>query len=138
MEKNLLEHIEKKIDAELKKDTSNNLEEKEIKKKNYLNNKSKIKKKLDKLANLYLEDMIELEIYKKEYSILKEELNKIENETITEEKKDLSKLKDFLNSNWREIYDTLENKEKRELWMSIIDKIIFESKEDFKINLKLY
>ena len=138
LEKNLLEHIEKKIDAELKKDTSNNLEEKEIKKKNYLNNKSKIKKKLDKLANLYLEDMIELEIYKKEYSILKEELNKIENETITEEKKDLSKLKDFLNSNWREIYDTLENKEKRELWMSIIDKIIFESKEDFKINLKLY
>ena len=53
-------------------------------------------------------------------------------------KRDFTKLEDFIKSDWLSIYNTLENKEKRELLFSVIDKIIFDSKEDFKVMFKLY
>lgn len=137
LEKYLLDNIESYVRQEISK-----LEEKQIfkndDKSDKTRNKIKLKKKLEKLTNLYLEDMIEVDIYKKEYSTLKLELDKLEKATTNEEKIDLSKLKEFLDSDWKELYNALENKEKRELWMSIIDSIVFNSKIDFKINFKLY
>ena len=79
-----------------------------------------------------------LDIYKKEYSTLKLQLEELESEEQSEEKIDLSKLKEFLESDWQILYHKLENKEKREFWMTIIDSIVFESKEKFEIKFKLY
>ncbi len=105
----------------------------------YSNRKGKIKSDLEKLTNLYLEDAIDIELYKKKYSTLKSELTSIEKKSKEcKEHKDFTNLKKFLNSNWQEIYKTLENKEKRELLFSVIDKIIFNSKEDFEVIFKLY
>ncbi len=137
LEKYLLDNIESYIEKQIKK-----LEEKQLNQKNdrnsNANDKIKLKKKLQKLTNLYLEDMIEIEIYKKEYSTLKLELDKLEKWSSFQEKKDFSKLKEFLESDWKTLYQSLENKEKREFWMTIIDSIVFESKTNFKINFKLY
>ncbi|MGM9879442.1 MAG: recombinase family protein [Bacilli bacterium] len=137
LEKYLLDNIESCIEEEIK-----NLEDKQLNeqkcKKNSPSEKALLKKKLQKLTNLYLEDMIELDIYKKEYSTLKLQLEELESEEQSEEKIDLSKLKEFLESDWQILYHKLENKEKREFWMTIIDSIVFESKEKFEIKFKLY
>lgn len=96
----------------------------------------KIKNKMEKLGNLYLEDMIDVDYYKKEYNNLKQQLNIVETkEEIKEEIIDYSSLKNFLDNDFITIYNTLENKEKREFWFSIIENITFNSKTDFNINL---
>ena len=133
-EKYLLENIEDFIKKE--KNRINSISSKD----NNLDIKNEIKKikyKLDKLTNLYLDDMIEIGIYKKEYTILKNRLEKLQEIKI--EKKDYSNLNKFLeNTEWITIYTSLDNKEKRNLWFSIIDKITFNSKDDFNIKFKLY
>lgn len=137
LEKYLLDNIETYIESEIKKLEEKQLEEKNNNR-NSQNDKIKLKKKIQKLTNLYLEDMIELEIYKKEYSTLKSQLEELEKSEQLEEKKDFSKLKEFLESDWELLYQKLENKEKREFWMTIIDSIVFDSKTEFKIEFKLY
>lgn len=137
LEKYLLDNIESCIESEINKLENKHLNEQKCKKNNP-NEKVQLKKKLQKLTNLYLEDMIELDIYKKEYSTLKLQLEELETEEQSEEKMDFSKLKEFLESDWQILYNKLENKEKREFWMTIIDSIIFESKEKFEIKFKLY
>lgn len=137
LEKYLLDNIESCIEEEINKLENKHLNEQKCKKNNP-NEKVQLKKKLQKLTNLYLEDMIELDIYKKEYSTLKLQLEELETEERSEETMDFSKLKEFLESDWQVLYHKLENKEKREFWMTIIDSIVFESKEKFEIKFKLY
>lgn len=96
----------------------------------------KIKNKMEKLGNLYLDDMIDVDYYKKEYNNLKQQLNVVENmKEIKEDIIDYTALINFLNSNFLPIYNSLENDEKREAWFSIIENITFNSKTDFNINL---
>lgn len=137
LEKYLLDNIESCIEEEINKLENKQLNKQKCKKSSP-NEKVQLKKKLQKLTNLYLEDMIELDIYKKEYSTLKLQLEELESEEQSEEKMDFSKLKEFLESDWQILYHKLENKEKREFWMTIIDSIVFESKEKFEIKFKLY
>lgn len=142
-EYNLEDYILKNINRLIKEEIEKNQLEEIVtineQKNNLTNKKNMLKSKLDKLTNLYLEDSIDIDLYKEKYSILKKELNDIDKQiTNKNEKKDFAKLKTFIDSNWQSIYNTLENKEKRELLFSIIEKIIFNSKEDFKIILKLY
>lgn len=136
LEKYLIENIMILIENKINEVEVNNISNinKNIDKNKEIN---KIKNKLNKLTNLYLEDMIDIEIYKNEYPALKQKLEELENKKI--EIKDFSKLKKFLkNTKWQKLYDNLENKEKRKLWSSIINKITFKSKTDFEIEFNLY
>ena len=134
LESYLLENIENFIKDEI--DKINSIQTKE-KKHNNKNEIKIIKNKINKLTNLYLDDMIEIDFYKNEYTILKNKLEKLEN--IKEEKKDYTNLNKFLENNeWINIYKNLDNKNKRLIWTSIIDKIVFNSKKDFYVKFKLY
>lgn len=101
--------------------------------------KIKIKNKLNKLTNLYLEDMIDKDVYKTEYSTLKQELELI-NKSISQisKPKNFSNLEKFLKSDWENVYNSFSNRERREFWMTIIDYISFENKDKFKIEFRLY
>ena len=136
LEKFLIDNINDYIKSELEKEKLEDIIQLNNNK-DYTDLKNQLKKKLEKITSLYLDDMIEIDFYKKEYSRLKEELNNIETLSLKEEKKDFSKLKNFLQSDWIVLYNSLENKEKREFWMSIIESITFNSKEDFYIKFKL-
>ena len=59
-----------------------------------------------------------LDEYDYEYERLEKKLGKLEEERPTE--KDLTPLYDFVNSGWKNIYDTLDCKQKRALWRSVI------------------
>lgn len=73
-----------------------------------------IRKKMDKLKTLYLNDLIELDEYKKEYTTLKISL-----ETVKEKPKtDLDALRNGLGE-----YDTYSREEKKEFWTRFIRRI---------------
>ena len=61
-----------------------------------------------------------------EYEILQAELKKITT-AAAPEKKDLSNIRTFLETDLQTVYDTLAPQEKRALWNSIIDKIIIDN-----------
>lgn len=135
----ILKNIERLIEEEINRNEVENIVSQLDNKNELLNKKNKIKNNLNKLTNLYLDDSIDIDLYKKKYAELKQELDCIDkNISSFNSNKDFTRLKEFMNSNWLSIYNTLENKEKRELLFSVIDKITFNSKEDFKIEFKLY
>lgn len=142
-EYNLEDYILKNINRLIKEEIEKNQLEEIINvneiKNNLSNERNAIKNKIEKITNLYLEDAINIDFYKEKYSELNDMLADIERKiSNTKKKKDYSKIKEFLNSDWQTIYKTLENKEKRELLFSIIEKIIFNSKDDFQIIFRLY
>lgn len=83
---------------------------------------AKIEKKLKKLYELFLDDLIDKDSYRAEY-------NKFQNE-IAELKKmpvapvvDLTAFKKLLRGDWREVYDTFTEQEKNAFFKSFIDYI---------------
>lgn len=87
-----------------------------------------IEKKIIKLKDLYIDDLIDKTEYKKDYEKYKNELiNLKKSETNKEEKKDYSYLKQILNSDYKKIYSKLNTINKKKFWLSIIDKIYIEN-----------
>lgn len=83
--------------------------------------KNKIRKKLDRLKDLYLNEIISLDEYKEdraEYEKLLEELPDMEQPGT-----DLESLKKVLDCNFENMYAGLSNEEKRAFWRSIIKEI---------------
>ena len=99
-----------------------------------IDNTAKIKSKMRKLRELYLEDDID----KKEYDERKEQLQKELDKNISElnkveKPKDLSKLEKLINSDFDTIYHSLTKPNKRRFWASFIDKIYIENGKVVKI-----
>lgn len=132
VEKFVLDNI---ID-EIKKLITNNetiKEKEEIKIKTI--DKEKIKQKLSRLTDLYLDGMILREKYDTEF----EKLNSLLNETKNQEevkKRDLSQYKQFLNSDGLSIYNKLNNASKRMFWAKYIEYIVQYEDGTFHIELK--
>lgn len=96
------------------------------------NNSSKIKdieKKICKLKDLYLDDLIDKDTYKKDYSELNKQLNELKISQNIPTKKDTTNIQKFINLNIEQIYLSLPIVEKRTFWLNIIDKIYIENGE---------
>ena len=85
-----------------------------------------IEKKINKLKDLYLEDLIDKTTYKEDYTQLTKKLNELKKQEIKPKEKDLSNIKNFVNMDIDKIYSELTEDEKRVLWINIIDKIYVE------------
>ena len=85
--------------------------------------KKAIEGKLARLRELYINELIEIDDYKKEYDSLHSELKKIESQ-LEEKEKDFSQLEALLQSDFRDMYSSLDNEGKRALWGTIVEKII--------------
>ena len=97
-----------------------------------IDNSDKIKNisaKIDKLKDLYLDDLINKETYKKDYTRYIKELEQLQSTKIEIPKKDFSNLEALINSNFKSIYYKLNINNKRKFWLSIIDKIYTEGTE---------
>lgn len=82
-------------------------------------NVREIKEEIDRLNKQWRKGRIKEAEYDYEYERLEKKLTKAEEEVPKE--KDLTPLYDFVNSGWKNIYDTLSCAEKRALWRSVID-----------------
>jgi hypothetical protein len=88
-------------------------------------NRSQIEKKMQKLNDLYMNDFISMEEYKSKRAELE---SQIIDEPKTEPR-NLSAIKDFLDSDVKTLYKTLNDIEKRTLWRSVIQEIYVSGKE---------
>lgn len=80
-----------------------------------------IKEEMDRLNKQWRKGRISEVEYDYEYERLEKRLEKLKEEQPKE--RDLTPLYEFLNSGWKNIYETLSSTEKRALWRSIIDNI---------------
>lgn len=90
---------------------------------------NEIEKKIIKLKDLYLDDLIDKTMYKTDYHKLNSELSSLKSQEIVSTSRDLSNIKKFLNMDIESIYQTLTDEEKRTLWLNYIDKIYIEDNE---------
>lgn len=88
----------------------------------------KLKKRLTKLKDLYLDDMITKADYKIEYENITKNLSELSSkQKITPDIKNI--LYDIDISNFKKTYNSFTDIEKRRLWCEIIDKIIVDTKD---------
>jgi len=90
-----------------------------------------VKRKMEKLKDLYLNDLIERDTYERDYSALREMLRSAQQSRRNiPEPIDISHLKSLL-----EIYPTLSRQAQKEFWTRTISKIIITNQNDFSIAL---
>lgn len=103
------------------------------KEKKIVDNTNQLKTKLKKLTNLYLEEIVDIDYYREQYNLINAEIKKIQEEKHQKQNIDYKYIDEFLNSNLLEIYEQLDNLEKRRLWASIIDHIEIKDLNDINI-----
>lgn len=120
VEKYLLDNVEALMKEYIIKVETEAKQQKTVK-----SNRKQIENKMKKLNDLYMNDFISMEEYKSKRA-------ELEAQIIDEPKKeikDLSVMNDFLNSDFKTIYNTLNELEKRALWRSVIQEISVSGKE---------
>lgn len=88
--------------------------------------KAVLKRKLSKLKELYVNELIDLDEYRKDYEIYSAALNQIP-EPVQETPPDFTAVQKLLDTDFRKIYDTLTREEKRSLWRSSISEILVDA-----------
>lgn len=116
LEKYLLKNIEPELERYIAEYELQQLPVKSNRSKRLL-----LEKKLDRLKELYLNELITLDDFKIDRAELMKQLDELQEDD--EPQKDLSSLKDFLNSDFMGVYKTLDVPEKRLLWRSVIKQI---------------
>ncbi len=86
------------------------------------NDKAVLKRKLSKLKELYVNELIDIEEYKKDYEIYTAALRQLP-DSVQEVPPDFTAVRRLLTTDFKEIYDTLTREEKRTLWRSVIKEI---------------
>jgi len=92
---------------------------------------SSLESKLDKLKDLYVDDLIDKETYKRDYNKYNEELLRLKPlkyQTVKKVKKDYSLLTEIIKTDFCNIlYPMFTKEEKRRFWISTLDKIYMEN-----------
>lgn len=117
-------HGEKKIERYLLATYKDELEKRylHLKEMKAQDNSAKINavyRKMDRLKDLYVNDLIDLDTYKKDLEAYKSEIKGMEKPA----ERDTEAIEQLLSMNVLEIYKTLSNAQKRRLWGSVIKSI---------------
>jgi hypothetical protein len=107
------------------------------KKKKTKYSKKEILEEMDRLYYSYKEKRISQKIYDEDYEELQERLKQAELESPEEVVIDTEILEKFLNSDWREVYETLDRENKRSLWRNLIKRVYY-NYEDKSFSLEFY
>lgn len=90
-----------------------------------------LNKKISKLKDLYINDLISLDEYKHDKEEITAELDTLKAEEA--ETPDLTAYKRFTETNIAELYHDLTDEEKRSFWRSVIKEIRLDSDKNFKV-----
>lgn len=122
IESMLLERFREQAEHYIIENTVNNCPPKST----FVDNSPAIKRKIEKLKDLYIDDLIDKDTYKKDYEKLTKQLEEIDKkklEASNPSSKDLTYLSEMLNHNFEDIYYTLSPMQKRKTLLSVIDAI---------------
>lgn len=81
-----------------------------------------IKRKLSRLKDLYVNEMIDLDSYRKDYELFQSKITEVEKAQI-EKGPDIDAIKSYFPMGWKSIYETLTTAQKRKFWISTIREI---------------
>lgn len=84
---------------------------------------AKIQRKLKKLYDLFMDDLIGKEEYRSEYEKFQKQLSEIKSKPAAPVR-DLSGMKSLLSGDWQDVYATFSDQEKNTFWKSFIDRIV--------------
>lgn len=91
---------------------------------------SKIKNKIEKWKYMFVNDFISVDEFKKETTALQNELDKLEERPA---KIHPIAINNIMNKSFKDVYHMATETEKREIWRSVIDKIIVDEDRNIKI-----
>lgn len=90
-------------------------------------NRKAIEKKLQRLNDLYVNDFIDLEQYKKEHDFLESQI--VDDSQPEDVNAAYAVVRQFFESDFRDTYHTLTPQEKQAMWRTVISKIIIRDRE---------
>jgi hypothetical protein len=138
IEKYLLENVVSKLD-EYERECQ--VKAAEVKpKKNTDKEIEKIRRKLSRLKDLYVNDKVEMDDYEKDYNELKAKLNELlaesEENMSEDETIDIEAIRNLLSKSTEDIYQTLTAEDRRKFWSSFIDRVVVHSRDNMDIFFK--
>jgi len=86
-------------------------------------NRAAIKRKLDRLTDLYVNEAIDMEKYRRDYERYTAQLAEQPAPIQQESRPDFERLAQILSQDYRSIYDAMTREEKRTLWHSVIKEL---------------
>ena len=92
---------------------------------------NEILEEIDNLNYMFQKKRINIKKYDKEYEALEKELANLQKETPKET--DITILEEFLKSDWKDVYNSLDKENQRALWRNLIKEIKLD--EEFKIDV---
>ena len=107
--------------------------------KNSLDNrmqKAAIRKKMDRLKDLYIDGLIPMDEYKSDREKYSAELESLPD--IMESPVDFTKISHLLNSDFEVIYASFDNEEKRRFWRSVVKEISISKSNNRKREYKIF
>jgi hypothetical protein len=84
---------------------------------------ARIRARLKKLYELFMDDLIDKEMYRAEYAALQEKLTEATNAAASSPHRDLDDLKEILSQGWEDLYRTFTVEEKSAFWKSFIQSV---------------
>lgn len=84
---------------------------------------ARIRARLKKLYELFMDDLIDKEMYRAEYAALQEKLTDATNAAASSPHRDLDDLKEILSQGWEDLYRTFTVEEKSAFWKSFIQSV---------------
>ena len=92
---------------------------------------NEILQEIDNLNYMFQKKRIDVKKYDREFEALEKELANLQKEVPKES--DITILEEFLQSNWKDVYNSLDKENQRALWRNLIKEIKFD--EEFKIDV---
>ena len=120
LEKYLLDNIETKLESyktEVAAVQENTVQ------KDYRPEINALRGKLSRLKDLYLNEMLTMEEYKKDYTSITEKIQELEIKQQPPRPSNLPQIEKLLSDNWRDMYGNLSPIQKREFWRIILQEI---------------
>ena len=131
-EKYFLEYLLENVEELAKKHIAEVMEVKPAEQNDLPTNRiNEILEEMDNLNYMFQKKRIDIKKYDRDYEALEKELANLQKETPKET--DITILEEFLQSDWKEIYNSLDKENQRALWRNLIKEIKLD--EEFKIDV---
>lgn len=95
--------------------------------------KATLQSKLSKIKDLYMNDLISLDDYKKDYELYQKQLSEIPEPSNSSDERRIEELKKLLGSNFKLGYFEMGKLEKRAFWHSVINRVLVDSNNQMSI-----
>lgn len=84
---------------------------------------AKIERKLKKLYDLFMDDLIDKAAYRQEYETFQKQIEGLKSQPVASSNNNIIKIKQLLSEDWESVYHNFSNQEKNAFWKSFIHSI---------------